>query len=50
MTHFLVDVADAAVRDATLDDDGAVAEREAELVERIEVEREERFRPARRRG
>ena len=33
----LIDVTDAAVRDAPLDDDGAVAEREAEIVERVEL-------------
>src|SRR4051794_28022215 len=41
--HFLVDVADAAVRDAALDDDRAVAQGEAELMEGVHVEREYGF-------
>ena len=41
--HLLIDVADAAVRDASLDDDRAIAEREAEIVQRIELQREVRF-------
>ena len=46
----LLDVADAAVRDAPLDDEGAVAEREPEVVKGIEVERKPGFDSARRRG
>ena len=49
--HFLIDVADAAVRDAAFDHHGAIAERQPEVVERIELpELEVRFRPACRRG
>ena len=36
--ELLVDVADAAVGDASFDDDRAVAEREAEIVKGIELE------------
>ena len=41
--ELLIDVADAAVRDAALDDNGAVAEREPEIVEGIELERKRRL-------
>ena len=39
----MLDVADAAVRDAALDDNGAVAEREPKIVQGIVVEGETGF-------
>jgi len=41
--ELMLDVGDAAVCDASLDDDRAIAEREPELVEGIELERETGF-------
>src|SRR6266545_2237282 len=41
--HFLIDVADAAVDDPSLDDDGTIAKRETKFVQGINVQRKCRF-------
>ena len=48
--QFLIDINDAAVRDASLDDDGAVGELEAKIVEGIEMKGKSRFYDWRRPG
>ena len=42
--QFLIDINDGAVRDASLDDDGAVSELEAKIVEGIEMKGKSWFR------